>query len=91
MLSKKAVAYLNCDSAVSGVYFKAAATPSLSTLLRSVASKIIDPTTKRPIIHRWSGEIETLGSGSDYTVFLDHLGIISSDISSTVDPVAPYG
>jgi N-acetylated-alpha-linked acidic dipeptidase len=80
-LSKKAVAYLNVDVAVAGQDFQAGATPSLRSLVRDVAGVVSDPASNTSIASRWDGYISTLGSGSDYTVFLDRLGIPSTDMS----------
>lgn len=65
--------------------------------------EIIDSNTNRPLVGSASAaaashagasldddsDVGTLGSGSDYTVFLDHLGIASLDFSFT--PGAAYG
>lgn len=80
-LDKKAVAYLNVDVAVAGAYFQAGATPSLRSLLRDVTRVVNYPDTNSSIASTWDGYISTLGSGSDYTVFLDRLGIPSTDMS----------
>jgi N-acetylated-alpha-linked acidic dipeptidase len=80
-LNKKAVAYLNVDVAVAGSFFEAGATPSLRSLLRDVTSIVNYPDTNNSISSTWDGKISTLGSGSDYTVFLDRLGIPSTDMS----------
>jgi len=80
-ISKKAVAYLNVDVAVTGPNFSAGATPSLRSLIREVANMVKVPSTNNSIASSWNGIISTLGSGSDYTVFLDRLGIPSTDMS----------
>ena len=62
-LREKTVAYLNVDAAVSGSTFFARAVPSLAHLVAStagVADSVIDT---------------RLGAGSDYMVFLNHLGV----------------
>jgi len=62
-LRGKTVAYLNVDAAVSGSTFFARAVPSLAHLVAStagVADSVIDT---------------RLGGGSDYMVFLNHLGV----------------
>ena len=103
MLSDNAVAYLNVDSSASGVSFGAVAVPSLNRLIADVAASVIDPDTRRSIAdaHRrgtheggalpgGSGSDlvnNRLGSGSDYTVFLNFLGIPVVDMSFT----GPYG
>jgi N-acetylated-alpha-linked acidic dipeptidase len=75
-LDAKAVLYVNVDSAVSGPFFQAGATPSLRTLLEKLQEDVRHPYDGEPIARNWTadGGIGILGSGSDYTVFLDHLG-----------------
>jgi N-acetylated-alpha-linked acidic dipeptidase len=102
-LSENAVAYLNVDSSASGINFGAAAVPSLNRLVTEAADSVIDPDSRRTIAdaHR-RGRHEggalpggggsdlvnnRLGSGSDYTVFLNFLGIPVLDMSFT----GPYG
>jgi N-acetylated-alpha-linked acidic dipeptidase len=65
MLSSKAIAYLNVDSGVSGPQFAAGGTPSLWSLLRSVAWDVQDPNTQRPMSELWPGDVDIIGSGSD--------------------------
>jgi N-acetylated-alpha-linked acidic dipeptidase len=95
-LREKAVAYLNLDAAVSGPHFGASSVPSLWKLMRSVARDIKDPKTGKSVYQQWQdrsregreegapapGEarIGALGSGSDYTPFLQHLGVPSTDM-----------
>jgi N-acetylated-alpha-linked acidic dipeptidase len=102
-LREHAVAYLNVDSSASGITFGAAAVPSLNRLVTEAADAVIDPDSRRSIAeaHR-RGTHEggalpggtgsdlvnnRLGSGSDYTVFLNYLGIPVVDMSFT----GPYG
>jgi N-acetylated-alpha-linked acidic dipeptidase len=96
-LKAGALAYLNVDSSSSGHNFSVAAVPSLVTFLREVARAVPDP-SGGSIYDAWriseskkAGEepnITTrLGSGSDYTVFLNFLGIPVADL--TFD--GPYG
>jgi N-acetylated-alpha-linked acidic dipeptidase len=79
MLSKNAIAYLNVDVAVTGTNFGISATPSLTNIFREIANQIIDPKSKKPLSEIWDGSVRTLGSGSDYTSFIDHYGIASAD------------
>ena len=94
-LREKAVAYLNLDSAVSGPHFGASSVPSLWKLMRAVTRDVKDPKTGKSVYQQWQdraresrpeGEQNTearigpLGSGSDYTPFLQHLGISSTDM-----------
>lgn len=89
-LTQKAVAYLNVDVGVSGHDFTAGAVPCLHNLVREVTRFVTDPKTGATVYQAWlererRGKEEPpeevslgdLGSGSDYTVFLDHLGIPS--------------
>ena len=103
MLGANAVAYLNVDSSASGINFGAVAVPSLNRLIAEVAGDVIDPDTRRSIAeaHRRGAHEggalpggtgsdlvnNRLGSGSDYTVFLNFLGIPVVDMSFT----GPYG
>lgn len=88
------VAYLNVDCAVTGnVSLKVSATHSLNTLFRQAAERVPAPpqppssfgnaTTEsnRSMADAWNQEVETLGSGSDYTVFLDRFGVSSLDMT----------
>jgi N-acetylated-alpha-linked acidic dipeptidase len=95
-LKEKAVAYLNLDAAVSGVNFGASSVPSLWKLMRAATRDVKDPKTGKSVYQQWqdraredlpegeqrTGEarIGSLGSGSDYTPFLQHLGIASTDM-----------
>jgi N-acetylated-alpha-linked acidic dipeptidase len=62
-LREKAVAYLNVDAAVSGSTFSARAVPSLARLVASTAGTPDSSVDTR------------VGGGSDYTVFLNFLGV----------------
>jgi len=91
----RASAYLNVDTIVSGDVLSVSATPALAALWREVmgdlglaeehrfefgngpVGEIVDANVNKVM----DGEIGTLGSGSDYTVFLDRLGIASLDFS----------
>jgi N-acetylated-alpha-linked acidic dipeptidase len=94
-LKQKAVAYLNLDAAVSGAHFGASSVPSLWKLMRAVTRDVNDPKSGKSVYQTWQdhsregrsegdpgGEarIAPLGSGSDYTPFLQHLGIASTDM-----------
>jgi N-acetylated-alpha-linked acidic dipeptidase len=102
-LQRNAVAYLNCDVAVTGPDLGMNGSPSLLALAAEVARAIPDPKRGGSIGAGWESRERTtwaqqtpvdlnakedarffarlspLGSGSDYTVFLDHLGIPSFD------------
>lgn len=90
---KNVVAYFNLDSAVTGKHLNLAASPILNELLLKVAGEIEYP-GKKSLLHHWGNNtINILGSGSDYTVFLEHLGIPSVDLGFSGgkdDPVYQY-
>src|SRR5215213_8318256 len=100
-LRTKAVAYLNLDVAVSGPNFGASSVPSLWKLMRGATRDIKDPKTGKTVYQQWQdrarenrpegdqntseARIESLGSGSDYTPFLQHLGVASTDMGFNGD------
>ena len=100
-LRQKAVAYLNLDAAVSGPHFGASSVPSLWKLMRGATRDIKDPKTGKSVYQQWQdrsrenrpegdqdmreARIASLGSGSDYTPFLQHLGIASTDMGFNGD------
>lgn len=91
-LSKEAAVYINCDSGVGGPYFQAGASPSLNQLLYEVTSMVKDPLTGKTVYEAWGERsnatgvptvrppVQVLGSGSDFTAFMDHVGIASIDM-----------
>lgn len=96
VLGKKVVGYLNVDVAVTGSHFHLNSSPLINEFLLKNAALISHPNfsneTLRSRIEQ-EGGIEILGSGSDYTVFYEHLGITSVDISFATgenDPVYHY-
>jgi len=97
-LKRKVVAHLNVDVAVVGRQLKLGASPVLNNILRKVA-KTLDYPGEEPkslydhFVQKSGDKIRNLGSGSDYTVFLEHLGIPSVDMSFTQskgDPIYQY-
>lgn len=87
------VAYLNLDVAVSGSSFGAGASPLLHNYFSHVTKRVHAPNGKGNLHEKWRAQeggatINYLGSGSDYTVFLDRLGIPSLDFGFTCDPAA---
>lgn len=99
-LTQKAVAYLNLDAAVSGAHFGASSVPSLWRLLRAATRDVKDPRTGKSVYQQWQdhareglpegapireASIAALGSGSDYTPFLQHLGVPSTDMGFNGD------
>ncbi|HVH67711.1 MAG TPA: M28 family metallopeptidase [Gemmatimonadales bacterium] len=92
-LGAGAVAYLNVDGSVSGPDFEVSAVASLDPLIVETARDVTDPSggslfdawcrhagSRQPVENR-------LGSGSDYTVFLNRLGLPIVDMAFE----GPYG
>lgn len=109
-LTKNAVAYLNCDVAVTGPNLALNGSPSLAAVAMHAARDIPEPRRGGSLYAAWesrqrstwaqrtpvdldekdvtfSPRLSPLGSGSDYTVFLDHLGVPSFDFGFN----GPYG
>jgi len=98
-----AVAYFNVDIGASGPDFHAAASGALRDFVREVATAVPSPKggtvydswsgNRSAALHRVSNRpdaepsVDNLGAGSDYTPFIQHLGVPSTDIRS----VGPYG
>lgn len=92
----KAVAYFNTDTGAAGPNFRAAATPSLKAFMRDI-SKVVPSPKGGMLYDQWRTwgkmgavaaggadvSLGNLGSGSDYTSFVDHLGVPSSDIRTS--------
>ncbi len=93
-LKQKAVAYINSDSTGKG-WFNAGGSHTLERFVNDVARSINDPNGKGTIldasrsrrseegrddVERRDMRIGALGSGSDYTAFIDHLGVASLNI-----------
>jgi N-acetylated-alpha-linked acidic dipeptidase len=56
-LQKKAVAYINIDSAVSGPNFSASGTPSLHELVREATREVADPRTGKTVYQAWQERV----------------------------------
>jgi N-acetylated-alpha-linked acidic dipeptidase len=104
-LERKAVAYVNLDSSVTGPDLDVEGIPSLRDLLLEVAGELPDPLRGKSVAEIWRKKqhqewvrtepicverdtdavfrpaLGALGSGSDYTVFLDHLGVAALSFS----------
>ncbi len=89
-LQAKLVAYINTDSNGRG-FFGAGGSHTLQTMVSEVADAVTDPQTgvsikERRIARQLAGggnanfELSALGSGSDYTPFIQHAGIASLNI-----------
>jgi N-acetylated-alpha-linked acidic dipeptidase len=100
LLAKNLIAYLNVDSSAAGQDFNVAAVPCLSRVILDALRDVPDPTTGKPVYGRWktgpkgrgtiatasgSGRINAIGSGSDHTVFLNHICAPSLDMSFAGD------
>ncbi len=94
----RAVAYFNVDVAVSGPSFSASAVPSLREFVRGIARSVPSPLGGTVYLQWSAGstlpnepdapaaqdqvKLGNLGSGSDYTPFLQHAGVPSTDVAS---------
>ena len=81
-LTDHAVAYLNVDSASSGPDFSASAVPALNRVVLQSAHDVLGLKENDANIVS-----NRLGSGSDYTVFLNFLGVPIADMTMS----GPYG
>ncbi|KAL0339013.1 UNVERIFIED_CONTAM: putative glutamate carboxypeptidase LAMP1 [Sesamum angustifolium] len=85
MLASRVVAYLNVDSAVGGAGFRASATPQLDELLIQAAKQVWDPdnSSQLSMIPGLAPQIilRLGGAGSDYSAFVQHIGVPAADIS----------
>ncbi len=78
-LDQKLVAYINADSSGKG-RFTVSGSHSLEEFMYEVARDVNDPVSGKPLAGQGDFHIGALGSGSDYTPFLQHLGIASLDV-----------
>jgi N-acetylated-alpha-linked acidic dipeptidase len=82
-LGRDAVAYINMDG-VGGREFSAGAVPSLDQLIVDVSTTVGAPGAPGTVFDSWTAEgppeVDRLGSGSDYTPFLDHVGVPSFEV-----------
>lgn len=83
-LNQKLVAYINADSSGKG-RLNVGGSHSLESFMQEVTRDVNDPVSGKPVMNSMltsGGEfrIDALGSGSDYTPFLQHLGIATLDI-----------
>jgi N-acetylated-alpha-linked acidic dipeptidase len=109
-LQRNAVAYLNCDVAVTGPMLGIGGVPSLRDVARGAAADVAEPRKGGSLLAAWEERARSewsqrapvelsaadppfelrlppLGSGSDYTAFLDHLGVPALDMGFG----GPYG
>ncbi|HEX2177848.1 MAG TPA: M28 family peptidase [Nocardioidaceae bacterium] len=91
-LRENAVAYVNMDG-TAGSEFGAGAVPSLDRLLYAATRQVDNPSGEGSVYDAWAGQsdqrrrpaVERLGSGSDYTALLQHVGVASTDIGYSGD------
>jgi N-acetylated-alpha-linked acidic dipeptidase len=84
-IARNAVAYLNSDASGWG-RLQAGGSPILASFVAQAARDVIDPAGGHGLWHKDSHLIP-LGSGSDYTPFLHHLGVASLTLGFS-DPAA---
>ncbi|GAA5958034.1 hypothetical protein JCM3765_006238 [Sporobolomyces pararoseus] len=95
-LRDRVVSYLNLDVSVSGSKFELAASPSLADLLKQTTKLVENPVSSSSSSSNDDElvKVKTLGSGSDFSVFLQYIGIASGNLGFTsntsVDPVYHY-
>lgn len=74
------VAYLNLERDAGPSGFGAGATPSLDQVVADTSKAVIWPDGKgKSIYDIWSHRSGRLGSGSDYTAYVDHFGVPTAD------------
>jgi len=83
-LTRKLVAYLNADSNGKGA-FMAGGSHSMERFVEEILRDVKEPVTGKSLLEargNTAGQfrLNPLGSGSDYTPFLQHLGIASLDL-----------
>ncbi|KAG2730788.1 hypothetical protein G9P44_005937 [Scheffersomyces stipitis] len=92
------VAYLNLDASTTGSHLKLGVSPLLNNIPREAAKELEYPakgvgSLYDHFVQETGDNIKNLGSGSDYTVFLEHLGIPSVDLGfgqGKGDPIYHY-
>lgn len=100
MLQEDLVAYLNVDSAAAGKNFSVQAVPCLRSVIEQSLREVSDPTTQKTVYECWktgsaakgtiavasgSGKVNPIGSGTDHTVFLNHIGAPTLDMTFSGD------
>jgi N-acetylated-alpha-linked acidic dipeptidase len=94
-LDRKLIAYFNADSSGKG-RFTVSGSHSLEAFAQEVARDVKDPVSGKPLAAALqtnkNGEfrIAALGSGSDYTPFLQHLGVAALDIRFASEDAGVY-
>jgi N-acetylated-alpha-linked acidic dipeptidase len=92
---RNAVAYFNTDTGAAGPNFRVSAVPSLRSFLREISKAVASPaggtlydawkasSNRRPSSGDGEPPVGKLGSGSDFTSFLDHAGVPATDVRSS--------
>jgi N-acetylated-alpha-linked acidic dipeptidase len=75
------VGYLNMDVA-GGNSFDADAVPSLDQLILDASKQVIWPYTGKSVYDSWSDKVGRLGSGSDYSAYIDHFGVPTASLGA---------
>jgi N-acetylated-alpha-linked acidic dipeptidase len=90
-LDRKLVAYINSDSSGKG-RFTVGGSHTLEQFVQELERDVDDPVTGKPLVAAQTRDfrIGALGSGSDYTPFLQHLGIASLDMRFGSDDAGVY-
>ena len=91
-IRENVVVYHNVDVSVSGSKLEGHASPSLAHVISSSAAKVDDPNFGNGTKLDVNADVP-LGSGSDFTVFLQYLGIASTDLGfsrAAKDPIYHY-
>ena len=88
---KKAAVYINADAVVAGTRVSLSGTPGLESLVTEALERVPAPgmPSDKNLADQWRAQrrgeedwrLGLVGSGSDYTVFLHHLGVPVIDVS----------
>jgi N-acetylated-alpha-linked acidic dipeptidase len=93
-LSRKLVAYLNSDSNGKG-RLSIEGSHTLEAFAQEVTRDVADPDSGKPLLEAYAGasrefHIGPLGSGSDYTPFLQHLGVAALNLKFESEDAGVY-
>ena len=87
-LSRRAVAYINADAAVSGPTFSSSASPSLKQPILDATDAVAYPGAEGTVLDVWTRgsrgndpALGDLGGGSDHVAFYTHVGVPSAGLS----------
>ena len=91
-LSESTVAYINVDVGAHGPRFATAASPILNKAIIEITGEVQSPNQTvegQSVRDTWNGQIDIMGSGSDFPAFQDFAGISSIDVCFTTGPADP--